>query len=145
MVTCCIHLDWAHETHNHTHWESHSKPSDGDIINKFRYISKFLDIAKYRYKNKNIDKYPDQMDERLKCGICFHFSQFSQNFGFKKFQFYGTLSFLTCSSINHRKPHSKTPWTHLSAVFWNWHSQKFSKIKVFVFFNILKIFFPTYA
>ncbi len=75
----------------------------------------------------------------------FHFSQYSRNFIFKKFPFYSTLGFLTCSSIDPRKLHLKTPRTHLSTVFWNWPTQKFSKMKVFIFLNILKIFFPTYA
>ncbi len=74
-------------------------------------------------------------------GICFRFSQFSRNFVSKQFQFYGPLGFLTCSSIDPWKPHSKTSRTHLSTVFWNWHSQKFSKMKVFVFSLYFQKFF----
>ncbi len=58
-----------------------------------------------------------------------------------RFPFYGKAGFLTCSSIDRRKLHSKTPKTHLSTAFWSWHSRKFSKIKVFVFPNFLEILF----
>ncbi len=39
----------------------------------------------------------------------------------------------------------KYPKLLLFTAFWSRHSRKFSKIKVFVFLNILKNFFPTYA
>ncbi len=57
------------------------------------------------------------------------------------FPFYGKADFLTCSSIDSRKRHSKTPKTDFSTVFWSSHSRKFSEIKVFVFTNFLEILF----
>ncbi len=48
---------------------------------------------------------------------------------------------LTCSPIDPRKPHSKTPKTHLSTAFWSWYSRKFSKMNIFIFPNYLEILF----
>ncbi len=56
-----------------------------------------------------------------------------------RFPFYGTAGFLACSSIDHRKPHSKTPKTHLSTAFWSWHSRNVQKWK-FPFFPIFSKF-----
>ncbi len=69
----------------------------------------------------------------------FRFPQFSWNFVYKKFPFYGTLR--TCFSVDPENRTQKYPKPPLSTSFWSSHSGKFSKIKVFVFLNILKFFF----
>ncbi len=118
--------------------------SDGNIVDKYRCIDIF-GHRKNRYKNKNIDKYTDQTDKRLNCGICFHFSQFSQNFVFKKFPFYGTLALLTCSSIDPRKSHSEhleLPSLQYFKIVVPKNSQKWK----FLFSQYSQnFFFPTYA
>ncbi len=43
----------------------------------------------------------------------FRFPQFPRNFVYNKFSFCGTLGFLTCFSVDPRKPHSKIPKTTL--------------------------------
>ncbi len=71
----------------------------------------------------------------------FHFFKFPQNFVKEKISFCGTVwaSWRVSSSIP-KKPLSKIPKTHLSVVFWSWHSWKFSKTKV-PFFSIFSKFF----
>ncbi len=57
----------------------------------------------------------------------------------KKIPFYGAQGFLTSSSVDSWKSDSKIPKPPLSTAIWSWYSRKFSKIKVFVFPNFLKI------
>ncbi len=48
-----------------------------------------------------------------------------------KFPVFGTMGFLTCFSIDSRKPHTKLPKTHLSAALGSWHSWKFLFFSIF--------------
>ncbi len=62
----------------------------------------------------------------------------------KILHFIRTVSFLTCFSIDCRKPHSEIPETHLSTAFWSWHYWKIKFKKQYIsttFYNVHFSFF----